>query len=645
MKYLANILYFDTKDMEAIGVSKKSLVDAKDKSFKSYTIIKDPADLRRILVEYDSLKPALQLKAQQWLGECPHQWYAKKWIKSHIQPNAEAFRFFQTYKIEGEDLSTEDIYSYYTAVQWLIMIRDLFANKTVLKSNNCSIAQFWDIVCNLIRTEGIRLPNNYSRLLEKLKSFKNIGCKAVIKEGNYRRFNAAKINDDVADWLVAKYSLPNKIDIVSLHEEYNSIAFKHGWKPIKDANSIYKFLHQPEIKQLWYGAREGFLLAKEKYGYTLRTKLPTLRDSLWYSDGTKLNFFDATGKLKASYVVYEVIDVYSEVFLGFHISKTEDHVAQYHAYKMAMNFSGQKPYEIRTDNQGGHKKIGAFLDKLAHVNIRTQPHNGKSKTIESMFGRFQDKFMKKLWYFTGQNITAKKQSSRANMEFICANLKHLPDEKQVMAAYIECRNQWNNAPHPKYKQPRIDLYRSSHNPKATPIDYLDMIELFWLESKSPITYYTHGITITLSKQAYEYEVLKDGMPDVAFRSKHIDRKFIVKYDPDNMDHIRLYLPTEKGLQFVAIAEPRLVVHRALQDHVPGEAQFLKSLLDVRKSGFKQDKQQAAERELRTGISRAKMIEEAASFGNYQKALSMANANDWDGEFEDNSEDMDIFNKI
>ena len=95
-----------------------------------------------------------------------------------------------------------------------------------------------------------------------------------------------------------------------------------------------------------------------------------MRDALWYGDGTKLNYYylNDEGKMDTC-CVYEVMDVYSEVLLGFYISKKEDFESQYFAYKMAMQFSGHKPYEIRFDNQGGHGKLknGSFFKEMARL--------------------------------------------------------------------------------------------------------------------------------------------------------------------------------------------------------------------------------------------------------------------------------------
>lgn len=203
-----------------------------------------------------------------------------------------------------------------------------------------------------------------------------------------------------------------------------------------------KWLNSPSVEPLWYDAVYGEQAARQRYGRKHKTALPTRRDTLWYGDGTKLNLYyrDEQGKVRTTQV-YEVIDAMSEVLLGYCISDTEDYEAQYHAYRMAIQKSGHKPYEIVYDNQGGHKKLDSdgFIGKICRVHRPTQPYNGESKTIESVFGRFQAQVLHKDWRFTGQNVTAKKASSRPNVEFIEANKDSLYTLEELKDAYAAAR--------------------------------------------------------------------------------------------------------------------------------------------------------------------------------------------------------------
>jgi hypothetical protein len=81
------------------------------------------------------------------------------------------------------------------------------------------------------------------------------------------------------------------------------------------------------------------------------------------------------------------MDAYSEVFLGYHISEGRLR-GGYWAFKMAIQASEHRltKYHWRVPvTRSFHS--GGFFDKISHLAIKTQPYNGKSKTIESAFGR------------------------------------------------------------------------------------------------------------------------------------------------------------------------------------------------------------------------------------------------------------------
>ena len=273
------------------------------------------------------------------------------------------------------------------------------------------------------------------------------------------------------------------------------------------------------------------------------------------------------------------MDVYSEVLLGYHISDSEDFETQYMAFRMAMQFAGYRPNEIKYDNQGGHKKLasGEFFSKLAHLNIPTAPYNGKSKTIESAFGRFQAQFLHKDWYFTGQNITAKKDESRENYEFIMANKANLPTLDEIKRRYAQRREEWNNAEHFDTGVPRIKMYRESVNDKTHKVGCLEMIDMFGIIDPTPNTYTASGITKTIKRLNYRWEVLTaDGDPDYDFLRNNVDRKFHIGYDMNDMSIVALYTKEAKGYRFVAMAQKYIEIHRAKQEQTEFDHHFIKA---------------------------------------------------------------------
>ncbi len=354
------------------------------------------------------------------------------------------------------------------------------------------------------------LPKNVKYFENKYKKYIDgaDGWETLIS-GKYGNRNTEKINDEAKFWLVATWANPVERTTGEKHllNLYNGKAKDEGWKPLKSPQTLHNFLYEPEIEKLWYGHRHGELKAKEIFTLFNTTKMPLLRDALWYSDGTKLNYFylNEKGEIKTT-SVYEVMDVSSEFMLGYHISDSENFEAQYKAYRMALQTAGHKPYEIAYDNQGGHKKLenGNFLNKLSHLAINTKPYNGKSKTIESAFGRFQQEFLKRDWFFTGQNIQAKKEESKANMEFILANKMNLPSLEEIKKAYEKRRNEWNNAQHPKSGLSRKETYYSTTNDKAPTLQIYDMVNLFWITRKDEVTYTADGLKFSEAKTEYRY---------------------------------------------------------------------------------------------------------------------------------------------
>jgi len=353
------------------------------------------------------------------------------------------------------------------------------------------------------------------------------------------------------------------------------------------------------------------------------------------------------------------MDVYSEAMIGYHISDTEDYIAQYSAYRMAMQVSQHKPYQISYDNQGGHKKLeaGSFLTKLSHLAIKTKPYNGKSKTIESAFGRFQQQFLKKDWFFTGQNIQAKREESKANMEFIMANKNNLPTLDEIYETYKQRRREWNEAPHPKTGKPRIDMYRESDNPKTVKLELMDMVDLFWVLREKPVTCGAWGLKFQEKNVAYEYEVnLPNGLPDIKWLVRNIDKKFRIKYDPQDFSMIYLYEDTPQGLRFVTEAYEKVSIHRGKQEQQKGEMErwaaidkasaelreeMQESLMEIQRQHNQLPEQNGLVTPGIKGINKKKKAKAtpADNFGKLQKAMSNAVVTDDEDEDETSLYDL------
>ena len=546
------------------------------------------------MIIYSSLPEKYKIRFVERKGD-PEQILKQQRMRDRVKTDDKARSFYEDYRYEMNGVETglsDKLKTEYTLNASVLnaLIYDLEDKTTSRKMLGNSLATLWENVA--ATSENLRdiyhhtLPENQARLREKIRRYKKEGYISLIS-GKVGNKSTVKIIPEMGRQLIAlRRSRVPVYNYAQIFDEINRIALEKDWKPLKSKRSMVQWFERPEIEPLWYDAVFGELAAHQRYGRKHKTKLPDRRDTLWYGDGTKLNLYyrDEEGKIRTT-MVYEVIDAYSEVLLGYYISDHENFEAQYNAYRMAIQVSGHKPFEIVHDNQGGHKRLEkekdskevGFFDLICHIHRPTAPYSGQSKTIESIFGRFQSQELHKDWRFTGMNITATKAESRPNLEFIEENKDRLFTLDELKAHYAEARRAWNAAPHPATGIPRIEMYEKSENEETDVVTVHDMVDIFWIWAKRPATFTDQGIQITIGSLKKPYEVFSaPGEPDHEWRRKNTYRKFYVKYDPNDLRSIRLYWKDNAGqLRFERVAEPYMVVHRAIQDQAEGEAEFIR----------------------------------------------------------------------
>lgn len=535
---------------------------------------------------YSSLPKRYRDKWEELYGK-PEETMRNELLKAKVVMDDLARQHYEAYEYLLNGIPTRlkpELIEEYTlnasVIGSLLRIREKMEVETKMKGN--PKRNLWQPL--LDTSEAIReiyphtLPPSMSRFKDKIAKFKKEGYASLIskKVGNS---NTLKLTIEAQELLIAmKRSRKPIYTDQQLFDEFNRRAEEKGWKPLKSIASLRNFLKRPDVEPLWLDAVLGEQVSRLKFDRRHRTELPTLRDALWYGDGTKLNLYyqDADGRI-ATLQVYEVIDAATEVMLGYHISETEDHWAQYHAFRMAIQLSGHRPFEIVTDNQGGHKKLGAqgLLSKIALRHRPTAAYNGRSKTIESLFGRFQSQVLHQHWNFTGMNVTATKGTSRPNKDFILTNKDELPTRAELLKAYAECRNEWNNMVVGESGKTRMGIYLESVNPDTPAVSEYDLINWFWITTDKPSTFTASGIEVTINKVKRAYEVLdENGLPDLAWRRLHTNRRFYVQYDPADMGSVRLLTEDKR---FERVAKPYLSVPRAQQDQTAADKNFLREM--------------------------------------------------------------------
>lgn len=551
---------------------------------RNFNVLQRACRCKKALVEYRSLPERFRTRFEAKYGD-PEK--MMKQDEMQLAHDAEAQKFYHDHLLpNGEHLPEEKQAEYTTNARVLNALLDMLnTQKAMRRARNNNTPVIWSSIFraaeDLRAAYGHTLPQSEARLRDKIRQYQKEGYGCLVS-GKFCNSNTLKITKAAGRQIVALRRCRVPVYTTrQLFDEFNRIAECRGWKPLNSLFSLTQYLERPEVKPLWYDAVYGELAAKQLFARRNKTEMPTMRDSLWYGDGTKLNLYYKAvegGKTVVRTVqVYEVIDAYSETLLGYSVSASENFDAQFAAFRMAIETSGHKPYEIVTDNQGGQRSKVAqkFFANICRVNRPTAPYNGPSKSIESVFGRFQKQVLHADWRFTGGNISS-KEAWKVNREFLEANKASLYTYEEMLAAYAAAREQWNAMPHYRTGIAHEEMYRASVNPMTDRVTELDMIDLFYLTTERPSVFTADGITIQWRKQEYTFEPLTaDGRPDYEWRREHTGREFYVRFDPQKMDRALLYSSTPLGLRYETVAYPYLAVRRNIQEQRGGDMDLIR----------------------------------------------------------------------
>ena len=543
------------------------------------------------LIVFDSLPTRFKERYVATYGD-PHRKLEEQRETASVPMDEAARTFFERYQLpDGSHIKGDKIDEFTVNASVLNELMDMENTQRAEhhKAGNSTPVN-WPPIYD--RCEALRdicahtLPKNISRLREKLRDYRRVGYAALVS-GHLVNANAGKMTDEVVEFLIAlKCSRVPVYNNAQILAKYNEEAAARGWKEVKSLATITNTLNRPDVRPRWEGSTLGSLTAKRRYQYQFATSLPTVRDALWYGDGTRLNLFYKAyvdGRYRvATLYVFEVIDAATEVFLGCQIGSVENFEMMREAYRNALEFAGHKPYELVSDNQGGTKSSEAseWLARIATVYRPTAPHEPSAKTIESVFGRFQAQQLHQYWFYTGGNVTARSDAARINRELIEKNVAALPTYEEVVAAYMDARKRWNESAHPDVRRfagrSRMDVYLGTQNAATETLCDATKRDLFWRTTTRPSRFTPQGIEIQVNGEEYRYDVYSaPDVPDLDWRDRNIGREFFVQFDPHDMERVRLLTKDSYGFRFEADAAPYRIIPRALQDQTPEDRSFIR----------------------------------------------------------------------
>ncbi len=574
---------------------------------KKFHFVQHGGNGRKALIMYECLPDKLRKQLDEREPKARERFIKQQSFPMNIRLKSDdkAVEFYKTY-IPKISIERQKEYVLNAKVMNAMMAQETglrnkhsehgYTHKRLVRNTVISLCE------ELRRSFNHTLPKSESRLMEKFEDYKKRSYVALVS-GTTGNQSARKIGPREGRILLRlrRSKFPVYTDM-QIFDEFNRIVTERNaratreedkLKPVESPQTVINYLYKTGIKLWWYGVVHGEIAFKNEFMPQFDTKLPQMPNTLWYGDGTKLNLYykdyDKKNKRMVARTidVYEVMDACSEVFLGYSFG-AENFLTQYEAYRMALETWKIKPYEIVTDNQGGHKRpeAQAFFKKICHLHKTTMPHNGQSKTIESAFGRFQQQVMHKLYNYTGQNVTATKESSHVNIDLIMKNISQLPTLEEMKDQYLECRREWNGMPHPTSEtgMTRMEMYTTLNSPKAEQLDEYGVQELFKLLSKDSVKYGKLGFVFSRNNKEYRYMVYDEsGQVDMGFHMQNVGVSFRYKYDPMDMTSVELWEVCAGGrLKYAATATPKVVFHRATAERSMEESERLYAQIRAQK---------------------------------------------------------------
>lgn len=619
--------------------------------------IKNPADRRQILIDFEALAHKYKEAIEREFGNPYELANNQAILSSPLFTLSETDRqTIQDFKLDdGRALPKSYRETYRQDCRYLNLLAQS-TKATVQAMGYPKMGDFNLALRSLIKSDDLtKLPTSRPRLGAELKEYKTKGALCRIEKDAHRfgNSNRAKITKDVGDKLLALYMLPIKMNTREVHQHYTEHYVEEG-APELDESTIRKWLFKTEQRAIWTLARQGKKVYKSEFEHHLKLRKASFSNALWVIDGTKLDMYYQDDKgMAAKLRVNVVMDAHSEMIIGWHLSKTENHIDHYRAFKSAVDTAGVKPAQISYDNQSAHKSdlMQRFYDDLVAeggAHFPSRAYASQSKMIEQAFGRFQKQVLRKYWFCDGQSPMSKREDSKVNISAVIGekdttgghkdkikalfpdNRKRLPHEEDIFKLMPRIVSQWNDANYPKAKTTRAERYKTSSVPTKWEqnISFLDRVTLFWITTPKPIKYYKQGLLMTVANEDYEYEVYDaDGAIDKDFRKKYINAKLHVQYDPDDMSSVRLLTMSKDGdTQCVATASTKRTHTQVLADMKHGDKSKWDKDFSLRDDELGEVLDEIARIRKKTGITPEALIDETEDILRYGGYATKENRN-------------------
>jgi hypothetical protein len=575
MKLINNILYIEWSEMAAAGISENTMRSAKLNQSAAWSFISDPRDKRKVLIEFNALKPEYKKAVEAKYGN-PLSYQAAQLIDTYlVTPSADAEAMAKYKLADGTSLPIEHRAKYETACAYLHLL-----STTTCKSAKAmglpNLDTFTSAMIQLIEARGIALPASYSKLKAKVREYQKQGATCVVSK-RFCNKNREKISEQGLAYIKELFGYGNGFSLERVTMEYNLHATTQQWQPLTASAVRYNLMKTGLLQEHSFG-RENEGKWRDKFDISVSRMRPSRPGMLWVGDGTPFELYYQTNiDGKRNYwcrkYVYVVIDAYNDCVMGFAIGETEDTDLAKRAWYNACINTMVAPDQIKTDNFGS-KELRSSYSALAKTPAHFTPAsvgNARDKVVEQFFAKIFEACAKDYLSYAGSNITAKNQPNRDLLN----SLKHeFPTEEQVIEQIVDCMAKWNTMPRKKLNGESLlqQWQQGNHTQLRSFSDDL-RLEVFGKLHSDTNRLTKEGLRPTLQGVTYEYLLLTDAFADT------IGMEYQVVYDPFDLSSI---MAVAKGGRYKFVVPQKTTIPMAMGDFKAGDREKLNNLLDFKK---------------------------------------------------------------
>ncbi|MCK4826576.1 hypothetical protein KA005_63120, partial [bacterium] len=401
----------------------------------SWSFLQDPDDNRKVLIEYDKLKPKYKELVIDKLcgGLKPYEYLSTQIINEYLISKQQDIEFI--YNEPG--LRTITRAKATEACKYLYMLERLRLPSLKRKAFPMySIDEFWSSLIAHIKANktlneggkaGINFPIARTRLSNLVKKYLNDGPSVVINKrmgnknssklgknklenGKLSNYTEAIFNTQIA-LLLELRAHPNNFDYVQITKKYNLAA--RGLKyPELSSRQVENILTTGEYHRITSPGRFGAAYYYNNKSVQTKRRRPAMPLQYVTVDGwdVELHYqervYNKQGHSKMLYdrrlKVVIILDPYNNYPLGYAIDDTESASLIKRAMKNSIDhvheLTGRYfvPYQIQSDHFA-YSEMQSFYQAISHVFTPARVGNAKSKVIEPYFRHINKTYCQMLY--------------------------------------------------------------------------------------------------------------------------------------------------------------------------------------------------------------------------------------------------------